>query len=101
MWLLIVAVFGLIAGDGLFLYWLAYDYQGIRAIMQDRLALGFMIDATLTGAILAVHFARTPPGRVRWPWFVVLSLAGGLCFGLPFYWWLNKRGRVDPTVTTS
>jgi hypothetical protein len=21
----------------------------------------------------------------------VLSLVGGLCFGVPFYWWLNKR----------
>jgi len=38
-----------------------------------------------------VHFAHNPPGRYRWPWFVAFSIAGGLCFGLPFYWWLNKR----------
>lgn len=101
MWLLIVAVFGLIVGDGLFLYWLAYDFQGIRAVMQDRLALGFIIDAILTLGILAFHFARTPPGRVGWRWFVVLSLVGGLCFGLPFYWWLNKRGRADASVAAT
>jgi hypothetical protein len=41
--------------------------------------------------LLAVHFAYTPPGRIRWPWFVAFSLGGGLCFGLPFYWWLNMR----------
>jgi hypothetical protein len=91
MWLLIVAFLGLIIGDGLFFYWLVYDYQGVRAVLEDRLALGFIVDAFLTLGILTVYFARTPPGRVRWPWFVALSLIGGLCFGLPFYWWLNTR----------
>jgi len=94
MWLLIVAFLGLIIGDGLFLYWLVYDYHGARAILEDRLALGFIVDSFLTLGILTVHFARTPPGRVRWPWFVALSLIGGLCFGLPFYWWLNTRRAV-------
>jgi hypothetical protein len=28
---------------------------------------------------------------VRWYWFVVLSLAGGLGFSLPLYYWLNLR----------
>lgn len=101
MWLLLVAFLGLIVGDGLFLYWLAYDFHGLSAVMQDRLALGFIIDALLTLGILAVHFARVPPGRVRWPWFVLLSLIGGLCFGLPFYWWLNKRGGAQPMVTVT
>ena len=91
MWLLLVAIVGLVVGDGLFLYWVIYDYQGIRAALQDRLALSFAFDATLTMIILAVHFARTPPGRVKWPWFVVYSLLGGVCFALPFYWWQNKR----------
>ena len=91
MALLVVAFIGLIIGDGLFLWWLLYDYRGLGAVLEDRLALGFIIDAALTLAILAVYFARTPPGRYKWPWFVVLSLLGGLCFGLPFYWWMNKR----------
>jgi hypothetical protein len=28
---------------------------------------------------------------VRWHWFVVLSLVGGLGFSIPFYIWLNRR----------
>jgi hypothetical protein len=36
------------------------------------------------------HFARKPIGNVRWYWFVVLSLIGGLGFSLPLYWWLNN-----------
>ncbi len=43
MWLLLVAFLGLIVGDGLFLYWLAYDFHGLSAVVQDRLALGFII----------------------------------------------------------
>lgn len=93
MALVLLAFFGLIIGDGLFIYWLVHDFHGFGAVLQDRLALSFIIDATLTLGILTVYFARTPPGRYRWPWFLGLSLVGGLCFGLPFYWWLNKRDK--------
>jgi hypothetical protein len=93
MWLLPIALLGLVVGDGLFLYWLVTDFHGIAAVIQNRLALSFIVDALLTMGILTVHFARTPPGPVRWPWFVVFSLVGGLCFGLPFFWWLNQRGQ--------
>lgn len=96
MWLLLIAFVGLVVGEGLFIYWLLYDFHGFAAVLQDRLALAFIVDSALTLGILTVHFARTPPGRVRWPWFVVLSLIGGLCFGLPFFWWLNKRNTNAP-----
>ena len=91
MWLLLVAFIGLVAGNGLFVYWLIRDFHGFGAVLQDRLALSFIIDALLTLMVLTIHFARKPPGPIRWPWFVALSLFGGLCFGLPFYWWLNTR----------
>ena len=101
MGLFVVACFGLIVGDGLFIYWLVHDFQSLGAVLQDRLALSFMIDATLTLGILSVYFARTPPGRYRWPWFLALSLVGGLCFGLPFYWWLNKRAGLPASMPGS
>ena len=91
MGLLLIAFVGLVVGDGLFFYWLVDDFHGFGAVLGDRLALGFIVDAMLTLLVLTVHFARKPPGPVRWPWFVLLSLFGGLCFGLPFYWWLNHR----------
>ena len=96
MLLLIVALLGLVVGDGLFFYWLLTEFTTIGAVLQDHLALSFIIDALLTLLVLTVHFARRPPGRYRWPWFVVLSLAGGLCFGVPFYWWLNTRSGAQP-----
>ena len=91
MRLLLIALLGLVVGDGLFIYWVAYDFHGWNAVLADHLALAFIVDATFTLVILPVYFARTPPGPYRWPWFVGLSLIGGLCFGVPFYWWLNKR----------
>lgn len=92
MLLVAVTLVGLIVGDGLFVSWVLSDFHGLTAVLTDKLALSFIVDALLTLGILSVYFSRHPPGRFRWPWFVVFSLFGGLCFGVPFYWWLNKRG---------
>jgi hypothetical protein len=97
MWLLVVALFGLIVPNGLFVYWLVHDFHGIGTVLQDRLALSFILDALITLGVLTVHFARQPAARVAWPWFVLFSLAGGLCFGVPFYAWLNRTGAVATT----
>lgn len=89
--LLLIAFMGLPVPNALFLYWLLVEYEGIAAVLQDKLALGFIIDAFMALVLLAFYFARNPIGRVRWPWFVLLSLLGGLGFSLPFYYWLNQR----------
>jgi len=94
MLLIAVALFGLLVPNGIFVYWLLYEYQGLSLALQDRLALGFIIDVIVALAILTVYFARHPIGPVRWPWFVVLSLVGGLGFSLPLYYWLNQRRAV-------
>jgi hypothetical protein len=91
MGLLLVAAFGMIVPNGFFLYWLFNEYQGLGPVLQDRLALGFILDVAVALAILTVYFAKHPIGPVRWPWFVVLSFAGGLGFSLPLYYWLNRR----------
>ena len=41
--------------------------------------------------LLAYFFARHPLGKVKWYWFIALSIVGGLGFSLPFYYWLNKK----------
>ena len=92
MWLLIVALFGLLVPNGLFIYWLFAEFNGFEPILHDRLALGFILDALVALVVLTVYFAKMPPGRLRWPWFVALSIAGGLGFSIPFYWWINTTG---------
>lgn len=100
MGLLVVALFGFVVPNGLFVYWLLYEFESVSAVLSNRLALGFMIDAFLVLGILAWLFAKRPPGPVRWPWFVVLSIVGGLGFGVPFFLWLNhQKARKSGTTT--
>src|SRR5512146_2192152 len=91
MWLLAIAALGFLVPNGFFIYWLLVEFSGLRAVLQDRLALGFILDVFLALILLAVYFAKRPIGPVRWYWFVVLSLLGGLGFSLPLYYWLNQR----------
>jgi hypothetical protein len=90
MWLLLVAAFGFLVPNGFFIYWLVNEYNGLTPVLQDRLALGFILDVAVALVILTVYFAKHPLGPVRWPWFVVLSFMGGLGFSLPLYYWLNQ-----------
>ena len=92
MWLVAVALFGLFVPNGIFVYWLVTEFKGFGAVVENKLALAFIIEAFLVLGILAVYFAQNPIGRVKWYWFVVLSLIGGLGFGIPFYYWWNRRG---------
>jgi hypothetical protein len=91
MVLLLVSAFGFFVPNGFFIYWLLYEFNGFGPVMQDKLALGFILDVFLALIILSVYFAAHPLGRFKWPWFVVLSFLGGLGFSLPLYYWLNKR----------
>jgi hypothetical protein len=89
--LLFIALFGLIVPNGIFIYWLFTEFHGVGEVLQNKLALAFIIDAFLAMFLLAYQFAVKPIGKVRWYWFIALSIIGGLGFSLPFYWWLNKR----------
>lgn len=91
MWLLLIAAFGLIVPNGFFIYWLIFEFRGIAPVLENRLALGFMLDVLLVLILMAVYFARNPIGPIKWYWFVVLSFLGGLGFSLPLYYWLNRR----------
>ena len=93
MILLLIALFGLLVPNGIFLYWLFTEFHSVADVLGNRLALGFIIEAFVVLGLLAYWFAKNPIGRIKWYWFIVLSLIGGIRFGLPFFWWLNKRGR--------
>lgn len=99
MWLLVVAAFGFLVPNGFFIHWLMTGDKSLDAVLGNELALGFMIDCALTMVLLAWLFAVRPIGRVRWPWFVVLSLAGGLAFSMPLYLWLNRQLSGDPKAS--
>jgi hypothetical protein len=60
-------------------------------VFQNKLTVGFIIDAFPAMFLLAYGFAVKPVGKIKWYWFIVFSLIGGLGFSLPFYWWLNGK----------
>jgi hypothetical protein len=97
MWLLIIALFGLIVPNGIFIYWLFNEFGGAAAVLQNKLAVAFILDAFMAMFLLAYFFAAKPIGRVRWYWFVILSIIGGLGFSIPFYWWLNQKDNQTET----
>jgi hypothetical protein len=96
MWLVLLAVVGLLAPGGLFLYWLINDYTSLSAALSDRMAVAFFLDLLISTVLLAYLFAKRPPGPVKWPWFVALSLVGTLAFGIPLFLWLNWRRAPTP-----
>lgn len=89
-WLLVVSMFGFVIPNGIFVYWLLREWAGFAAIFANHLAVAFILDAFAAMLLLAWSFGKRPIGPLRWPWFVVLSLLGGLWFSLPMYWWLNR-----------
>lgn len=91
MWLLIIALFGLFVPNGMFIYWLFFEFTDFASTVQNTLAVAFIIDAFMAMGFVAYLFAHRPVGPVRWQWFVVLSFVGGLGFSIPFYLWLNGR----------
>jgi hypothetical protein len=101
MWLLVVAAFGVLVPNGLFVYWLLNEFRSVEQMLSDRLALGFMIDLFVATGLLTDLFAARPPGRIRWPWFLLLSLLGGLGFSIPLFLWLNWRSAPRPETSFS
>jgi uncharacterized membrane protein len=91
MALLLIALFGLFVPNGIFIYWMLTEFNSMSDFFTNRLALGFILEAFLVLGMLTYYFAKNPIGKFKWPWLVVFSLIGGLGFGLPFYYWLNKR----------
>ena len=91
MALLLISLFGLFVPNGIFVYWLFTEFSSMNDVLNNKLALAFIIEAFVVLGLLAYWFGKNPIGKISWPWFVVFSLIGGLGFGLPFYYWLNKR----------
>ncbi len=89
--LLSIAFFGCIVPNGMFFYYIFYQFSSLYDVMNNVLAMGFIIDAFMATGLLAWWFARNPPGRYSWKLFVGLSLLGGLGFSLPFFYYLNNR----------
>lgn len=91
--LLIVAILGLIIPNGLYLSWVLTRFDSVGAALNNELAVGFLIESIIATMLVAYRFHVSPLGKVRIHWFIILSLVGGVGFGIPAFYWLNKRTR--------
>ena len=101
MWLILLAVVGMLAPGGLFLYWLVNDYSSLAAALSDGMALAFFVDLLMSTFLLAYLFARKPLGPVKRPWFLAFTLLGTLAFSIPLFIWLNWRGAPAPRASVA
>ncbi len=91
LWLL--ALSGLVGMNGAFLYGITRP-ELVRATLGNPLALAFVVEAFVLMAALAYLLGKWGVARLRWPWFVGLSLLGSMAFALPVVL-LWPRGRPD------
>lgn len=78
-----LAVLGLIGVNGTFLYGLLASPGAFAEAMGNPVAAAFMAEAFVLVAVLAYLLTRWGVARLRWWWFVGLSLLGSIVFALP------------------
>lgn len=88
---LIVAIVGMLFPNALFVYWLLFEFESLGAFLDNHVAVALFVDAILATSLLAYLFALRPLGRIKWPWIFVLTLIGGMGFGLGLLLWLNYK----------
>ena len=94
-WLIVLAVVGLVAINGVFLYAVFFRPDQLRLAMTNPVAVAFIVEALLLTGALAYLLRKWEVARLSARWFVALALAGGLAFALPvvLLWGNGARDR--------
>ena len=95
-WLWTLAAFGLVFGNGAFVYGLLFELNALAEAMANPLAAAFIVEALVLTGAFAYLLGRWGVSRLSWRWFVVLSLLGSMAFALPVVLLLGRR-RSDGT----
>ena len=91
LFLCLAAVLFLLGPNGVFVYYALFRWNDFVAAMGNPGTRVLMAEAFLVMGLLAWFFAWRPLGRWGWKTFVVLSLVGGLGFGIPAFIVLNSQ----------
>lgn len=92
--LVLVAALGLVGMNGAFLYGLLLEPSLMESALRNPVSLAFIAEAFVLMGVLAYLLGRWGVARLRWPWFVILSLLGSMAFALPvaILWPHRKTG---------
>ena len=91
-WLWTVALVGVAGLNGAFVYGAFVRPELLAAALANPVALAFVIETLVLTGVLAYLLERWGVSRLRWPWFVGLSLVGGIAFALPVVILWKRRG---------
>lgn len=80
LWLLMAI--GVVGVNGAFVVGLLQPGT-FRSALANPIAAAFMGEAVLLLGMLAYLFTKWRVTRLRWPWFVLLSLLGSMVFAIP------------------
>lgn len=79
----LLAVFGLLVPNGVFLYFLFSDSETVRAAMKNPVSLVFVAEAFFLMFLFAWLLAKAGIRRPSAGIFVVMSLIGSMVFSVP------------------
>jgi fatty-acid desaturase len=89
--LIVLAIFGLLVPNGVFLYYFLFAPSVLHAAFANPVALVFMLEALLLMiffAWLIHHRGFRSPG---WLAFIIMSLVGSMAFSVPAFLYLSSR----------
>lgn len=92
-WLWCLAVFGFFAVNTAFLYGLLFEPDLLLAALTNPVSAAFVVEALVLMGVFAYLLTKWGVGRLRWWWFVVLSLLGSMAFALPIVLLWPRRPR--------
>lgn len=95
-WLIILAVFGLVVVNGVFVYAAIFQAGTLAEAMRNPIASAFIVEALVLTWALAFLLRKWGVSRLHPGWFVFLSLLGSMAFALPVALLWHRGGRVTP-----
>ncbi len=94
--LLVLAIFGFLAPNGVFLYVAFTQGDTLRAAMANPIALTFIAEAFFLVGLFSWLIHRSGSRYPGWAAFVMMSIVGSLAFSVPMYLFLASAVREQP-----
>ena len=98
--LLVLAVFGFLVPNGIFLYQAVADPDAVRASFSNPIAIVLWLEALLLLGLFCWLIHRNGNPKPGWVVFLILSLVGSLACSVPAFLWMWSRGTSAGTDLT-
>ena len=89
--LLALAILGFLVPNGLFVYFLLFDFSVVSAAHRNPVSAAFIGEAIFLMLLFAWFLPRQERSPQSWWMFLILTVMGSLAFSVPFYLFLYSR----------